>query len=180
MNGLGGKAVGDERKKDQVKGVANGPRSFPFLDISVGSVQFSSVQFSRSVMSNSLRPCGLQHTRLPSSITNFWTLLKLMSIEMVRISNHLILCRPLLLLSSIFPSIRVFSNESDLHIRLPKYWSFSFNNSPSSKYSGLISVRMDCLDLLAVQSSYSQSYGFSSSHVWMWELDHKEDWALKN
>ena len=85
------------------------------------------------------------------SITNSWNLLKLMSIESVMPSNHLIVCCPLLLLPSIFPSIRVFSNESALHIRWPKYWSFSFSISPSNDYSGLISFRMDWLDLLAVQ-----------------------------
>ena len=84
------------------------------------------------------------------SITNSRSLLKLMSIELVMPSNHLILCHSLLLLPSIFPSIRVFSNESALRIRWPKYWSFSFNISPSSEYSGLISFRMDWLDLPAV------------------------------
>ena len=87
------------------------------------------------------------------SITNSRSLLKLMSIESVMPSNHLILCRPLLLLPSIFPSIRVFSNESALRIRWPKYWSFSFNISPSNEHSGLISFRMDWLDLLAVQGT---------------------------
>ena len=87
------------------------------------------------------------------SITNSWSLLKLISIELVMLSNHLILCLPLLLLPSIFPSIRVFSNESALHIRWPKYWSFSFNIGPSKEYSGLISFRMDWLDLLAVQGT---------------------------
>ena len=87
------------------------------------------------------------------SITNSWSLLKLMSIVSVMPSNHLILCHPLLLLPSIFPSIRVFSNESVLHIRWPKYWSFSFSISPSNEYSGLISFRMDWLDLLAVQGT---------------------------
>ena len=80
------------------------------------------------------------------SITNSWSLLKLMSIESVMPSNHLILCHPLLLLPSVFPSIRVFSNESVLHIRWPKYWSFSLSISPSNEYSGLISFRMDGLD----------------------------------
>ena len=84
------------------------------------------------------------------SFTSSWTLLRLMSIESVMPSNQLILCCPLLLLPSIFPSIRVFSNESTLHIRWPKYWSFSFNISPSNEYSGLISFRIDCFDLLAV------------------------------
>ena len=82
-----------------------------------------------------------------------WSLLKLTSIESMMLSNHLILCHPLLLLSSIFPSIRVFSNESFLHIRWPKYWSFSFSTSPSNEYSGLTSLRIDCLDLLAVQGT---------------------------
>ena len=83
-------------------------------------------------------------------ITNSQSLLKLMSIKS---SNHLILCRPLLFPPSVFPSIRVFSNQSALHIRWPKYWSFSFNISPSNEYSGLVSFRMDWLDLLAVQGA---------------------------
>ena len=87
------------------------------------------------------------------SITNSWSLLKLMSIVLVMPSNHLILCRPLVLPPSIFPSIRVFSNESALRIRWPKYWSFSFNISPSNEHSGLISFRMDWLDLLSVQGT---------------------------
>ena len=87
------------------------------------------------------------------SITNSWSLLKLMPIESVMPSNHLILCRLLLLPPSIFPSIRVFSNESVLRIRWPKYGSFRFNISPSSEYSGLISLQMDWLDLLAVQGT---------------------------
>ena len=172
-----------------------------------------SVQFSRSVVSDSLQPHGLQHTRPPCpsptprvysnsctlgwwclvsyfdlffdifrnfgrihissvqllsrvwlfatpwtaarqaslSITNSQSLLKLMYIESVMPYNHLILCHPLLLSPSIFPSIRVFSNESVLHIRWQKYWSFSFSISPSNEYSGLISFRMEWLDLLAVQ-----------------------------
>ena len=86
-------------------------------------------------------------------ITNSWSILKLMCIESVMPSNHLVPCRPLLLLPLIFPSIRVFSNESDLCIGWPKYWSFSFGISPSSEYSWLISFRMDWLDLLAVQQT---------------------------
>ena len=86
-------------------------------------------------------------------ITNFQSLLKLISIESVMPSNHLILCRPLLFLPSIFPIIRVFSNESALHIRWPKYWSFSFNISPSNEHPELISFRMDWLDLLAIQGT---------------------------
>ena len=87
------------------------------------------------------------------SVTNSWNLPKLMSIESVIPSNHLILCRPLLFPPSIFPNIRVFSNESVFRIRWPKYWSFSFNISPSNEHPGLISFRMDWLDLLAVQLS---------------------------
>ena len=102
-------------------------------------------------MYDSLRPHGLHAAHQASlSITNSWSLLKLMSIELVMPSNHLILCHPLLLPPLIFPSIRVFSHESALHIRWPKYWSFSFNISPSNEYSGLISFRMD---LLAVQGT---------------------------
>ena len=87
------------------------------------------------------------------SITITWSLLKLMSIELVMPCNHLILCHPLLLLPSIFPSIRVISNQSVLHITWPKYWCFSFNISPSNEYSGLISFRMDWLDLLAIKGT---------------------------
>ena len=90
------------------------------------------------------------------SFTISWSFLKLMSIESVMPSNHLILCHPLLLPPSIFPSIRVYSNESVLHIRWPKYWNFSF--SPSDEYSGLISFRMDWLDLLAVQGTLSRVF----------------------
>ena len=113
-----------------------------------------SVQFS-SVVSDSLGPHGQQHPGHQASlcITNSWSLLKLMSIELVMPSNHLILSHPLLLLPSIFPSIRVFSNELVLRIRWPKYWSFSFSISPSNECSGLISFRMDWLDLLAVQGT---------------------------
>ena len=97
------------------------------------------------------------------SITNSLSLLKLMFIESVLSSNHLILCRPLLLPPSIFPSIRVFSNESVLHVRWPKYWSFSFSISPSNEYSGLISFRMDWLDLLAVQGTLKSLLQYHSS-----------------
>ena len=113
-------------------------------------MHFSSVQFSHSVMSDSVTPWTAAH-QASLSITNSRSLLKLMSVESVMRSNHLILCRPLLLLPSIFPSIRVFSSQSVLPIRWPKYWSFSFNISPFNEYSGLISFRMDWLDLLAVQ-----------------------------
>ena len=110
------------------------------------------VQFSRSVVSDSLRSHDAAH-RASLSITNSRSLLRLMSTESVMPSNHLILCHPPLLLPSIFPSIRVFYNESVLRIRWPKYWSFSFSISPSSVYSGLISFMMDWLDLLAVQGT---------------------------
>ena len=103
-------------------------------------------------MSYSLQPHGLQYARLPYPSPNTWSLLKLKSIESVMPSNSLILCCPLLFPPSIFPSIRVFSSESVLHIRWPKYWSFSFSISPY-EYSGLISFRMDWLDLLAVQGT---------------------------
>ena len=108
------------------------------------------VQFSHSVVSDSLQPHAHQASL---SITNPQSLLKLMCIKLVMPSNHLILCHPLLLPPSIFPSIRVFSNESILCIRWPKYWSFSFSISPSNEYSGLISFRMDWLDLLEVQGT---------------------------
>ena len=94
------------------------------------------------------------------SITNSWSLLKLMSSELVMLSNYIILCHPLLLLPSILPSVRVFSNESVLHIRWPKYWSFSFSISPSNEYSGLISFRIDLFDLLAVQGMKHSTYIF--------------------
>ena len=112
------------------------------------------VQFSHSVVSNSLWPHERHSAHQASlSITNSRSLLKLMSIELVMPSNHLILCHPLLLPPSIFPRIRVFSSESVLHIRWPKYWSFSFSISPYDEYSGLISFRMDWLDLLALQGT---------------------------
>ena len=111
-----------------------------------------SVQSSHSVVSSSVTPWTAAH-QASLSISNPRNSLKLMSIELVMPSNHLILCCPLLLLPSIFPSIRSFSNESVLHIRWPKYWSFSFNISPSNEYSGLISFRVDWLDLLAVQGT---------------------------
>ena len=103
-------------------------------------------------MSDSANPWTAAHKSF-LSITNSQRLLKLMSIESVIPSNHLILCHPLLLSPSIFPSIRVFSNESAPHIRWPKYWSFSFSIIPSNEHSGLISFRMDWLDLLVVQGT---------------------------
>ena len=99
------------------------------------------------------------------SITKSQSLLTLMSIELVMPCNHLILCRPLLLPPSIFPSIKVFSNESVLRIRWPKYWSFGFNINPSNDYSGLISFRMDWLDLLAVQGTLKSLHQYHSSRA---------------
>ena len=128
------------------------------------------VQFSRSVMSDSLWPHGLQHARPPSpSPTSSWSLPKLMSIESVVLSNHLILCHPFLLPLLIFPSIRVFSNESVLHIRWLKYWGFSFSISTCNEHSGLISFRIDWLDLLAVQGTLRnllQHHSSKASILW--------------
>ena len=112
--------------------------------------------FSCSVVSNSLQPHGLQHTRLPCPLL-ICSLLKLLSIELVMPSNYLIFCWPLLLLPSIFPSIRVFSSESACCIREPKYWCFCFSISPSNEYSRLISFMVDWFDLLAVQGTLESS-----------------------
>ena len=109
------------------------------------------------------------------SITNSWSLLKFMSIASVLPSNHLILCHPLLLPLSIFPSSRVFSNESVLHMRGPKYWSFSFSISPSNEYSGLICFRMDWLDLLAVQGTLMGQSGHLKFLLWLNER-FKREW----
>ena len=151
--------------------------------IKIAAVQFSLVQFSLSVVSNSLRPHECQ---VSLSITNSRSLLKPLSIESVMPSSHLILCRPLLLLPPIPPSIRVFSNESTLHMRWPKYWSFSFRISPSNEHPGLISFRMDWLDLLAVKgllrvfsNTIVQKHQFfgaqlssqSNSHIHTWPLE---------
>ena len=128
-------------------------------------VSFKNIQFS-SVAQLCLTLCDPMNTwahQASLSITNSRSLLKLMSIEMVMPSNHHILCCPLLLLSSIFPSIRVFSNESVLCIRWPKYWSFSFCISPSNEYSGLISFRMDWLHLLAAQGNLNSLLQHHSS-----------------
>ena len=129
------------------------------------SGQFSSVAQSCPTLCNPM-DCRRQASL---SITNSQSLLKFMSIESVMLSNHLILCHPLLLPPSIFPSIRVFSNESLLCIRWPEYWSFSFNISPSNEYSGPISFRMDWLDLLAVQGtlkSVLQHHSSKASILW--------------
>ena len=120
-------------------------------------------------MSNSLRPQGLQHTRLPCPSPSPRAYSKLMSMDSVMSSNHLILRRPLFLLPSIFLSIGVFSNESALHISWPKYGSFSFSISPSREYSGLISFRIDWFDVLAVQGtlkSLLQHHSSKASILW--------------
>ena len=152
---------------------------FVHITIHIGSVQLlSHVQFFAT-------PWTAAH-QASLSITNFWSLLKLISTESVIPSNHLILCCPLFFLPSIFPSIRVFSNESVLHIRWPKYWSFSFSVSPSNEYSGLISFRMDWLDLLAVQGTLKNllqhhsskasilrrsAFFVANSHIHTWLLE---------
>ena len=126
--------------------------------------------FSHSVMSDSLQPYeGARQASLSFTISR--RLLKFMSIESVMPSNHLILCHPLILLPSIFPCIRVFSNESVLHIRWPKDWSFSFSISPSNEYSGLISFGIDWFDLLTVQGtlkSLLQHHNLKASILWQW------------
>ena len=137
------------------------------------STQISSVQ-SLSRVQLFATPCTAAR-QASLSITNSQGLLKLMSIESVMPSSHLILCRPLLLLPSIFPSIRVFSSESALHIRWPKHWSFRFSISPSNEYSGLISFSIDWFDLLAVQgtlkslsSTTVQNHQFFSAQLSLW------------
>ena len=122
----------------------------PIQRIATYSVQFSSIQSLSRVQLFATPRISVRQASL--SITNSRSLLKIMSIELVMPSNHLILCYPLLP-PSVFPRLRVFSNESVLCIRWPKYWSFSFNISPSNEYSGLISFRMDWLDLPAVQGT---------------------------
>ena len=128
---------------------------------------WSPVQFSCLFMSDSATPWTAAR-QASLSITNSWSLLKLMAIESVIPSNHLILCNPLLL-PSVFPSIRVFSNESALRLRWPNYWSFSFSISPSEEYSGLISFRIDWFDLLVVQGtlkSLLQHHSSKASILW--------------
>ena len=142
--------------------------SLSMLSLNNKIVVLNSIRFSRSVVSDSLQSHGLQNARLPcpSPIPKL-VMLKLMSIESVMPFNHLILCHPLFLLPSIFPTIRVFSNESVLRIMWPRSWSFSF--SPSNEYSGLISFRIDWLDLLEVQGtlkSLLQHYSSKVSILW--------------
>ena len=129
---------------------------------------FSSVQFSSSVMSDSATQWAAAR-QASLSITNSWSPPKPMSIKSVMPSNHLSLCLPLLLLPLIYPNIRVFSNESALHIRWPKFWSFSLSISPSNEHPGLISFRMDWLDLIAVQETFKsllQQCSSKASILW--------------
>ena len=125
-------------------------------------LSFGSVHFSCSVVSDFATPWTAAR-QVSLSIINSRSLLTPMSIELVMPSNHLILCHPLLLPPSVFPSIRVFSNVLVLHIRWPKYWSFSFSISPSNEYSGVISFRMDWIDLLAVQGTLKSLFQHHSS-----------------
>ena len=141
-----------------------------------------SVQFSHSVMSSSLHPHGLQHARLPCPSPTPRALLKLMSTKSVMLSNYLILGHPLLLLPSIFPRIRVFSKESVLHVRWPKYWSFSFNISPSKEYSGLISLGLTGLISLqskglsrVFSSTTIQNYQFFGAQPSFWSKSHMKN-----
>ena len=156
-----------------------------------------SVRFSSKVLSVSCSVQSLSHVWFFATpwtaecqtslyITNSRSLLKIMSIESVMPSNHLILCCPLLFLLSVFPSIRVFSNESVLHIRWPKYWSFSFNISPSNEYSGLISFKMDWLDILAVQRALKslpqtkvQKHQFFGAQLCLWSNSYIRTWLLQ-
>jgi len=140
---------------------------FSFRPAVLASASVSSV--SQSCLT--LRPYGLQHARLPCPSPTPRACSNSCSIESVMPSNHLILCHPFLLLPSIFPRIRVFSNESVLHIRWPKYWSLGFSISPSNEYSGLISFRMDWFDFLAVQGTLKnllQHHSSKASILWCW------------
>ena len=150
-----------QSEKETEKGsdidIRRGAESGPLTSLSKGVIYFligCSVQFSSIAQSCRTRcnPWTAGH-EASLSITNTQSLFKLMSIQSVMPSNYLVFCHPLLLLPSILPIIRVFSNESVLHIRWPNYWSFSFNISPSNEYSGLIFIRMDWLDLLTVQGT---------------------------
>ena len=150
--------------KSLVPGARPAPQRSLLARLETGA-QFNSVESLSRV-----RLCMDYSSQASLSITNSRSLLKLMSIESVMPSNHLILCRPFLLPPSIFPSIRGFSNESVLCIRRPKYWSFSFNISPSNEHPGLISFRMDWLDLLAVQGTLKSLFQHHSSKASILQL----------
>ena len=137
--------------------------------IHLSFIQPKKILFTRLVMADSATPWTAAR-QASQSFTTSRSLLKLRSTESVMPSNHLILCCPLLLLSSIFPSIKVFSNESVLHISWPKYWSFSFNISPSNEHPGLISFRMDWLDLLAVHGTLKSSPTPQFKSIYSWVL----------
>ena len=157
---------------------------FFFLLVLINNIHFSSVQ-SLSHVWLFVTP-WTSACQASLSITNSQSLLKSMSIESVMPSNHIILCCPLLLLPSIFPSIRVFSNELALHIRWPKYWSLSFNISPSNEYSGPISLRIDWLDLLESRGPWRvfcnttvQKHQFFSVQPPFWSNCHIHTWRLE-
>ena len=146
--------------------------------ITNGRISLFLIHCSVTKLCLTLQSHGLQHT-ISLSFTNSQILLRFMLIESVMLSNHLILCQPLLLLPPLPPRIRVFSNELVLHIRWPKYWSFSFSISPSNKYSGLISFRIDWFDLLAVQGTLKSSpapqfkkHRFSGAQPSLWSNSH--------
>ena len=139
-----------------------------FLNKLFWDSRFSSVQFSCSVVPDFSQPHGLEAYQNSLSTTSSWSLLKFMSIKSMMPSDHLFLCCPLLLLPSIFPSIRVFSSESVLPIRWPKYWSFSFSISISNEYSGLIFFRLGWLHLLAVQGTLKSLQHHSSKASVLW------------
>ena len=149
-----------------------------------GGTQFSSVQLLSCVWLFATTWTAAFQASL--SITNSWSLLKLMFIELVMPSNHLLLCCCILPLPSIFLSIGVFSNKPVLHIRWPKYWSFSFSINPPNKYSGLISFRIDWFDLLAVEGSlksFLQCHSSKASILWcsvfLWSHSHIHTWLLE-
>ena len=144
-------------------------------------LMFSSVAQSCPTLCDSMN-----HSMSGLSITNSWSAPKLMSIESVMRSNHLILCHPLLFSPSIFPSIRVFSKESTLHMRWPKYWSFSFSISPSKEHARLVSFRMDWLDPLPVQKTlksllqhHSSKASILGAQLSLWSNSHIQPWLLE-
>ena len=143
-------------------------------------LELSSIQFSCSVMSNSSQPHGLQHTRLPCPSPTPGACSNSVSIESVMPSNRLILCRPLLLLPSVFLNIKVFSSESVLRIRWPKYWSFSFNISPFNEYSVLISFRIEWFDPRVFSNTTVQRHQFFSAQLSIWSNSHIHAWLLGN
>ena len=162
----------------QICAFSQSPRVGPVFFMCFSSVHFSHVRLFAT-------PWIAAH-QASLSITNYRSLLKLMPIESVMPYRHLILCHPLLLLSPIPPSIRVFSNESVLHMRWPKYWSFSFSISPSNEHPGLISFRMDWLDLLAVQGTLKSLLQHHCSKAWVFGTElssrsnsHIHTWPLE-